>query len=84
MVRAVRAFSRRSPRSRPYLLVGAVATLIGVAIGIPRLDRIAPHMRESPAALVPILGAAVGLALAALCAVAAIIGVILSRRPGAA
>jgi hypothetical protein len=32
-----------------------------VALAAPRLDRIAPHMRESPAALIPILGAAVGL-----------------------
>jgi hypothetical protein len=52
-----------------------------VALAAPRLDRIAPHMRESPAALIPILGAAVGLGCAALCAIAVIVGVILSRGP---
>lgn len=51
----------------------------GVALATPRLDRIAPHMRESSAALIPILGAAFGLACAAVCAIAVIVGVILSR-----
>src|SRR5262245_28308467 len=81
VVRTVSAFARRSPNSRPYLITGAVAILIGVAFATPRLDRIAPHMRESPAALFPILGAALGLGCAALCALAVIMGVILSQRP---
>jgi hypothetical protein len=38
-------------------------------------------MRESPAALFPILGATVGLGCAALCAIAVIVGVILSLGP---
>jgi hypothetical protein len=80
IVRAVRLFSQRSPHSRPYLIAGAVAILIGVAFATPRLDRIAPHMRESPAAVFPILGAAVGLGIAGLCAAGVIIGVALSHR----
>lgn len=55
--------------------------LAGVALAIPRLDRIAPSMRESPAALIPFLGAALGLGCAALCAIAVIVGVLLSRGP---
>ena len=81
MIRTVRRFAEGSPASRPWLVASAVAVLIGVAFAAPRLDRIAPHMRESPAALVPILGAALGLGLAAVSAVAIITGVILSRGP---
>jgi hypothetical protein len=81
IARAVRRFARRSPETRPYLIGGAVAILLGVAIATSRLDRIAPRMRESPAALVPILGAALGLGLAALGAAAALVGVVLSTRP---
>jgi hypothetical protein len=79
IVRAARRFAERAPGSRRLLIGGAIAVLGGVALATPRLDRIAPHMRESSAALIPILGAAFGLACAAVCAIAVIVGVILSR-----
>jgi drug/metabolite transporter (DMT)-like permease len=82
VVRAVRRFVERAPGSRPFLLGAAVVVLAGVALAVPRLDRIAPHMRESPAALIPILGAALGLACAAVCAIAVMVGVIRSRDSG--
>jgi drug/metabolite transporter (DMT)-like permease len=78
----VRRFVERAPGSRRFLIAGAIVVLGGVALAAPRLDRIAPHMRESPAALIPILGAALGLACAALCAIAVIVGVMLSRGSG--
>lgn len=81
MVHAVRRYTQRAPASRPYLLAGAVAILIGSAFALPRLDRIIPpSMRESPAGLLPALGAMLGLGFAVLAAVAVMLGVMLSRR----
>ena len=82
VARAVRRFCVASPASRLPSMVGAAAALGGAAFGATRLDRVAPHMRESPAALVPILGATVAVGLAALLAIAVIVGAALSVRSG--
>ena len=67
VARAARRFCRRLPRYRPWMMAGAGALLIAVAIATPHLDSVIPNsMRESPAGLIPVLGAAVALFLIAL------------------
>jgi hypothetical protein len=79
--RAVRRACRRSPGSRPWWVAGATALLVGVAVAAPQLDKVIPdRWRESPAGLLPYIGAAVGLGLVAVLAGAIITGVLLPAR----
>lgn len=81
VARRVRRVCRRSPGYRPWVVAGATALLIGVAFAVPHLDQSIPgSMRESPAGLIPFVGAVVGLCLTAILAISAIAGAILPSR----
>jgi hypothetical protein len=80
VARKVRHFCVSSTGSRPPLIFGAIAVILGAAVAAPQVNNVAPHMRESPAGLFPILGAAAAVGLAALLGLAILVGVILSYR----
>jgi len=82
VARAAGRFCRRLPRYRNWFIAGASVLLLAAAAAVPRLDRAIPdRMRESPAGLIPFLGAAAGLGVIALVSIAALVGALLSRRP---
>src|SRR5437867_1414515 len=84
VARATRRLCGRAPGTRPWLLAGAIVLIIAVALAVPHLDKAIPHsMSESPAGLIPFFGAAVGLGIIAVAAIAVIAGAILSLRPEA-
>lgn len=81
VARAARRFCRRLPRRRPWVVAGTGALLLAVALATPHLDNVIPNsMRESPAGLIPVLGAAVALCLVALFAGSVLAGALLSYR----
>ena len=81
VARMTQMVCRRAPKYRGGLVAGAVALLLVVAIASTQLDRVIPDsMRESPAGLIPFLGAAFVLAVVAISAISLVAGVILARR----
>lgn len=81
VARVTQKLCRRAPNYRAGLVAVAVALLMVVAIASTQLDRVIPDsMRESPAGLIPFLGAAFVVAVVAISAISLIAGVILARR----
>ena len=68
---------RRAPGARSWFIGVAIALLIAVGVAVPHLDDVIPNsMRESPAGLLPFIGAGIVLCMVAVAAVAAIVGAV--------
>jgi peptidoglycan/LPS O-acetylase OafA/YrhL len=79
--RRVRRICRDAPGARSWFAGAATVLLIAVGIAVPHLDDVIPdRMRESPAGLLPFVGAGLVLCIVAGAAVGAIVGAVRSGQ----
>jgi hypothetical protein len=79
MYDTVREWCRVAPERRPWLIAGAIASLVLVAIAVPRIFELKPPYSESPAGIFVILARGLPLGFVAVVAIATLIGAV--KRP---